>query len=160
MSKARIYHGGAAVSGDRGFVKISQLWDNLNNLLVDCVGWLIHIVQTDVQADSDLNLEVVNDLNLTIGNNLGIDVTGNETQTVQGDMNNTVTGSINMTSSGADVSITGETDVNITASTGNLGLGGAGVFLTCKSGANQAAAGAIAGELWLDTTNSTYRCGT
>jgi hypothetical protein len=136
---------------------ITKLYDNLGNLLVECLNWVIHIRQTEIEADTDLSLMINTDLNLETGGDFNHNIGNDENHSIDNDYNCTATENVNIGTSNADINLTSGNDVNVSANgavnvscSNGLYLGG------LKAGTSQAAAGAAAGELWVNTTAAPY----
>jgi hypothetical protein len=97
--------------------------DNLGNELLYGENWLLHLVQTDVQADSDLNLEVINDFNLDIANDFNKVITRDENlllgrtknQNITEDYNLGADGYVSIGSDDDSLSLYADDDLDITA---------------------------------------------
>jgi hypothetical protein len=146
------------IPAETGIPVISKLYDDLGNLLVEASNWVVYFRETEVTADTELNLSVGTDLNLETGGDFNNNITGDENHLVGDTLGITAENDINVTASNGEIALTGETDFSITAATGKLNLTGfSGITAGgIKLGNNQAAAGAAAGELWVNTTAVPY----
>jgi len=114
---------------------IYKFYDQLGHLLLQGTSYLLHFVETDVQADSDLNLEITSDFNLNVDNdkneiiandynctvtgNKGENITGTENRYLTGDSNTNIeTGDLNATIQTGSANITAEGGIYLEATTG------------------------------------------
>lgn len=149
MSKrtTRIYHGGPANtgSGGSGYPSPSdRLLDQLAAVLLQGISDVVHLLPgKSIEVDADLFTYVVG--TTIILSNGAVDFSSEVDMTIYSSGNSSFAG-IN----------THIEAINVLELEGGL----LGIHLTgVKSGISQAAAGALAGELWLDTTVSVYKCG-
>ena len=144
----RVYHGGPANTGSGGSGYPSpadRLLDELGAVLLQGISDVVHLkAGKTIEVDADLFAYIVGSTILLSEGNVDFSSVANMTVYSQ-------TG--NATFEGVNTLVRATNVLELNG--GTLGIHLTGV----KSGISQAAAGALAGELWYDTTASVYRCG-
>ncbi len=187
MSKkiVRIYHGGAANngSGGSGYIQFNRFYDQAGNLLLEGrrTTYSFIEIKTDAyfEAVTDFDLETAQDLIYRVGRDYDVDITNDSNVDIGNDSNLDIGNDYNITTAAGAINQTAETDLNLTANNGDVNIAAAvsgqvGIYsankidLTSttgitasgiKSGISQVAAGAVAGEFWWNSADTTLHMG-